>query len=217
MLIQDVRHALRLLVREPGFTMAAVLTLALGVGANVAVFTVVNAALLRPLPYPDADNLVLVQHRDTRTGITKAFIAIGDFVDLRARQRSFESLAAYGTGRQTLFGEGDPFDVAVLQATPDLFEMLRTRPALGRALTADDAKEGAAPVMMLGHELWQQQFKADPAMWDARSGSARSRGGRGHRGAGVRSPPARATRESSRCACGALRGTQKADGLGARA
>ena len=164
MLIQDVRHALRLLVREPGFTTTAVLTLALGVGANVAVFTVVNAALLRPLPYPDADNLVLVQHRDTRTGITKAFIAIGDFVDLRARQRSFESLAAYGTGRQTVFGEGDPFDVAVLQATPDLLEMLRTRPALGRALTADDAKEGAAPVMMLGHELWQQQFKADPAM-----------------------------------------------------
>jgi putative ABC transport system permease protein len=164
MLIQDVRHALRLLVREPGFTTAAVLTLALGVGANVAVFAVVNAALLRPLPYPAADDLVLLQHRDTRTGITKAFIAMGDFVDLRARQRSFESIAAYGTGRVSVFGEGDPFDVNALQATPDLFEMLRTRPALGRGLAAADAKEGAAPVMVLSHDLWQRQFKGDAAI-----------------------------------------------------
>ena len=134
MLIQDVRHALRLLVREPGFTTAAVLTLALGVGANVAVFAVVNAALLRPLPYPDADDVVLLQHRDTRTGITKEFIAMGDFVDLRARQRSFESIAAYGTGRVTVFGEGDPFDVAALQATPDLFEMLTDASGTRRAL-----------------------------------------------------------------------------------
>ena len=93
MFLHDIRHALRLLVREPGFTLAAVLTLTLGVGANVAVFAIVNAALLRPLPYPDASQLVLLQHRDRRTGITKEFIAIGDFVDLRARQRSFESLA----------------------------------------------------------------------------------------------------------------------------
>ena len=101
MILHDVRHALRLLVREPGFTAAAVLTLALGVGANVAVFAVVNAALLRPLPYPDADELVLLQHQDKRTGITKEFIAIGDFVDIRARQQSFETLAAYGSGRRS--------------------------------------------------------------------------------------------------------------------
>ena len=92
----DVRHALRLLVREPGFTLAAVHTLTLGVGASVAVFAVVNAALLRPLPYPDADRVVVLEHRARRTGITKEFIAIGDFADLRGRQRSFESLAAYG-------------------------------------------------------------------------------------------------------------------------
>ena len=164
MFFHDIRHALRLLVREPGFTFAAVLTLTLGVGANVAVFAVVNAALLRPLPYPDADRLVLLQHRDRRTGITKEFIAIGDFVDLRARQRSFDSLGAFGAGRATIFGQGDPFDVATLQATPDLLDSLRTRPALGRALTAGDGLEGAAPVVMLGYAVWQERFAGDPAI-----------------------------------------------------
>ena len=164
MFFHDVRHALRLLVREPGFTLAAVLTLTLGVGANVAVFAVVNAALLRPLPYPEADRLVLLQHRDRRTGITKEFIAIGDFVDLRARQRSFDSLGAFGGARATIFGQGDPFDVAILQATPDLLDGLRTRPALGRTLTADDGREGAAPVVMLGYAVWQERFAGDPAI-----------------------------------------------------
>ena len=161
MFFQDVRHALRLIVREPGFTTAAVLTLALGVGANVAVFSVVNAALLRPLPYPDAERLMLLQHRDARTGVTKDFIAIADFIDLRARQQSFESLAAYNGGRTTIFGQGEPFDVVALQVTPDLLDALGTRPAAGRALTADDARDGAAPVAMLGYDIWQQRFGGD--------------------------------------------------------
>ena len=164
MFLHDVRHALRLLVREPGFTAAAILTLALGVGANVSVFAVVNAALLRPLPYPDAERLLIVEHRDRRTGITKAFIAIGDFVDLRARQRSFESLAAFGTDRATVFGDGEPFEVAVLQATSDLLDTLRMRPSLGRALTPDDVREGAAPVVMLGYGVWQERFGANPSV-----------------------------------------------------
>src|SRR5688572_26044726 len=164
MFLQDVRHALRLLVREPGFTIAAVLTLALGVGANVAVFSVVNAALLRPLPYPDAERLMRLQHRDARTGITKDFIAIADFVDMRARQQSFESLAAYNGGRSTIFGQGDPFDVVMLQVTPDLLDALRTRPAAGRALTADDTRDGAPPVAMLGYDIWQQRFAGDSGL-----------------------------------------------------
>ena len=102
MLLYYARHALRLLVREPGFTMAALLTLALGVGANVAVFAVVEAVLLRPLPYVDADRLAIVKHRDQRTGLTKQDVAIGDFVDLAARQSVFESMAGIrkrpGTG-----------------------------------------------------------------------------------------------------------------------
>ncbi len=164
MLLHDIRHALRLLVRERGFTTAAVLTLALGIGANVSVFAVVNAALLRPLPYPDADRLVLLEHRDRRTGLAKQFVAMGDFVDLRTRQQSFESIAAYAAGPQTVFNVGDPFDVLVLHASPDLLDLLRVRPALGRAFTADDGKDGAAPVVMLSHDVWQQQFAGSPAV-----------------------------------------------------
>src|SRR5262249_33806169 len=102
MVLADFRNAFRLLVRERGFTAAAVLTLALGVGANVAVFAVVEATLLRPLPYPEADRLVIMNHRDKQTGITKEFIAIGDFVDLGERQSSFESFAAYDGGHVTI-------------------------------------------------------------------------------------------------------------------
>jgi hypothetical protein len=101
MLLYYARHALRLLLREPGFTMAALLTLALGVGANVAVFAVVEAVLLRPLPYVDADRLAIVKHRDQRTGFTKQDVAMGDFVDLAARQSVFESMAGYGSGRRS--------------------------------------------------------------------------------------------------------------------
>ena len=164
MFLHDVRHALRLLVREPGFTLAAILTLALGVGANVAVFAVVNAVLLRPLPYPDADRLVLLQHRDRRTGITKEFIAIGDFVDLHERQQAFEPVGAFGTGPGTIFDQGEPFDVSGLMATPELLDTLRMRPILGRSLSADDSREGAAPVVLLGYDLWQQRFGGSPAV-----------------------------------------------------
>jgi putative ABC transport system permease protein len=164
MFLQDARHALRLLANEPGFTAAAVLTLALGAGANVAVFAVVNGALLRPLPYAGADRLLQLEHRDRRSGITKEFIAIGDFVDLRARQRAFDGIAGFGTGRVAMFGQGDPFDVAVLQATPNLFDVLQTRPSLGRALTEEDARRGAAPVMLLGYEAWRDRFGSDPTV-----------------------------------------------------
>ena len=102
MVLYLIRHAFRQLVREPAFTVAALLTLALGVGANVAVFAVVEAVLLRPLPYADADQLVILNHRDKRTGITKEFIAIGDYVDLVGRQGAFESIAAYGRGQTSI-------------------------------------------------------------------------------------------------------------------
>jgi predicted permease len=164
MFLHDLRHAFRLLWRDPGFTITAVLTLTLGVGANVAVFAVVNALLLRPLPYVDADRLVILEHRDRRTGITKEFIAMGDFVDLRARQSSFEAIAAYGTGRNVVYVNNEPLDVSALGATPDLLSTLRVVPYAGRALQAEDGKQGAAPVVMLGYAFWQQQLGGDPTI-----------------------------------------------------
>jgi predicted permease len=164
MILYHLRHAFRRLRREPGFTAAAVLTLALGVGANVAVFALVEAVLLRPLPYDHAEELVVVRHRDTRTGITKVFIAGGDWVDLSARQSSFQKLGSYGYFEGTIYGEGDPYQVPVLGATPELLDALGFRAALGRGFTAEDAVQGAGRVMILGHDLWKNRFGGNPSI-----------------------------------------------------
>jgi putative ABC transport system permease protein len=161
----SVRHAVRLFIRERGFTAAAVLTLALGVGATSAVFAVVEAVLLRPLPYSDADSLVVLNHRDQRTGVTKAFIAIGDYVDLAARQSAFAALGAYGGRSATVYNAGDePFRASALLATSGVFDALAIRPTLGRALEPGDSRPGAAKVAILGHDLWERRFGSDPAV-----------------------------------------------------
>jgi putative ABC transport system permease protein len=162
MLLHHLRHACRMIVREPAFSLAATLTLALGVGANVAVFAVVESVLLRPLPYDDAERLLILNHRDRRTGISKQFIAIGDYVDLALRQTALEQLVAYGSGQATIFGDGEPVRVSALSATPGLFKTLRVAPVLGRDLTAADSHEGAAPVAVIGYELWEGYFGSNP-------------------------------------------------------
>jgi putative ABC transport system permease protein len=159
-----VKHGFRRLLREPAFTAAAVLTLALGVGANVAVFAVVEAVLLRPLGYIDADRLVILNHRDQRTGLTKEYIAIGDYVDITQRQSSFEVVAGYGSWQLTVTGDGEPYRVPTLAAAPGLLEALRVRPLLGRTIQPEDSRPGAAPVVMLGHDLWKTRFGGDPAV-----------------------------------------------------
>jgi len=159
--LYHLRHAFRRLLREPAFTTAAVLTLALGVGANVAVFAVVEAVLLRPLGYVEADRLVILNHRDQRTGITKEFIAIGDYVDIIGRQSAFESVAAYGTLEAMIFGGGEPYRVVGLSAAPGLLELLRVRPVLGRSLRPEDALPGAGRVVVLGYEHWRDRYGSD--------------------------------------------------------
>jgi putative ABC transport system permease protein len=162
MFVQDARRALRLFRLEPGFTAAAVLTLALGIGANTALFAVVEAVLLRPLPVTGADDLVIVKHRDVATGISKEFIAIGDFVDLNARQRALEPFAAYGAMQGTLFEGDEPLRVTGLGATPELFAALGVRPERGRAIGPDDVRQGAPRVVMISYDLWQTRFGSDP-------------------------------------------------------
>jgi putative ABC transport system permease protein len=157
-----LRHAFRRLMREPAFTIAAVLTLALGIGGNVAVFALVEAVLLRPLPYPNADRLITLGHRDTRTGITKEFIAIGDYVDLVARQQSFDAIGAYGGNQITIFGDGEPFRGRMFAATPGALAALGFRPVLGRSIERDDVRQGGPPVMMLGYEYWRDKMGSNP-------------------------------------------------------
>jgi putative ABC transport system permease protein len=162
--IQDLRYAFRRLIREPGFTVAAGLTLTLGVGGSVAVFAVVEAVLLRPLPFFEAERLVVVNHRDVRTGITKPFIAIGDFVDLARRQSTFSAFGGYGNTRATVFEGPEPYQVSALLADAGALEALAVRPVLGRSLAADDSRPGAGPVVLLGHDLWTRRFGTDSSV-----------------------------------------------------
>jgi putative ABC transport system permease protein len=159
-----LRHALRLLVRERGFTATAVLTLALGLGFNLAIFAVIEAVMLRPLPYADAERLVILNHRDTRTGITKAFIAMGDYLDLRQRQTAFEALTSYGDGQATVTIDGEPVRAAALLAGPGLLDLLRVDPVAGRSLQPADSIPGAPPVMMISQDLWETRFGSQPSV-----------------------------------------------------
>ncbi len=158
----DVRQALRVFTREPAFAAAAVLTLTLGIGANTALFAIVQAALLRPLPYDSADQLVVLRHRDTGTGLTKPDVAIGDFIDLRTRQHSLESLGGYGGYQSTLFGRGEPRRIEGAVVTPDALQALRVIPSQGRLLRQDDARQGAPPVALVSDELWRTVLGSDP-------------------------------------------------------
>jgi putative ABC transport system permease protein len=165
MLSQDVRYALRTLVRWPGFTAVVVLTLALGIGGNAAIFSVVNAVLLRPLPYADPDRLVFVLGTPTDGDSAKvgSSSSYPDFADLRARTRSFSQLAAYSIQQTTVTGkEFEPAIVSGAPITANLFPTLGVTPLLGRLFVADDDRPGAARVAILSNEFWQQRFNGNP-------------------------------------------------------
>jgi putative ABC transport system permease protein len=158
MFLRDLRQALRLFRREPAFCAAAVLTLALGIGANTALFAVVEAVLLRPLPFAHAERLVMLRHRDLRTGISKDFVALGDVIDLRQRQQSLDMLVAFSNIQGTLLDSGEPLRVEGLSATPDLFAALNIEPVAGRFFEPLDLREGAAPIAVISHALWSTRF-----------------------------------------------------------
>ncbi len=159
--LKDLKYALRLLLKSPGFTTVAVLTLALGIGANTAMFSVVTAVLLRPLPFPEPNRIVAVGPRATRSGLLNSS-SYPDFYDYRDRSRSFEELAAYhDSGDQTLTGVGDPQHVRVVVATSGFFEALGIRPVLGRSFIRADEKAGQN-VVILSDRFWRGQFGADP-------------------------------------------------------
>ena len=162
MFFQDLRRAFRLFRLEPGFTAAAVLTLALGIGANTALFAVVEAVLLRPLPINGADEIVILRHRDTTTGLTKEFLGTGDLLDLKARVQTMQDLTEYGNLSATLVEGDEPMRLAGLGATPELFGALQVQPAMGRLISTDDSRTGAPPVVMISHDLWVTRFGSDP-------------------------------------------------------
>jgi len=161
-LLQDLRYALRMLFRSPGFTLAAVLTLALGIGANTAIFTGLRALVLKPLPLPDAGRIVMIWGVNKHAGFDHSNISYDDCRDWRAQARSFERLAAFLETGVTLTGRGEPEVLPGARVSADFFPALGVKPALGRELSPEDDRPGAARVVVLSDGIWRRLFGADP-------------------------------------------------------
>jgi putative ABC transport system permease protein len=163
-LLREIRSAARNLARAPGFTTVVVATLALGIGANTAIFSVVNAVLLRPLPFDSPDRLAVVwESRHSRPGY-HMFASPPNFQDWRDATTAFEDLAAFRAASFFITGREESLQVQGSWVTDGLFEVLGVRPIIGRTFTPDDARDGAEPVLILGHGLWQREFEADPGI-----------------------------------------------------
>jgi len=159
----DLIYAVRGFCKKPLFTIAAVLTLALGVGANSAIFTVVHGVLLRPLPYPSPDRLMMLWTHNPRQGFDKDVSSYPNFDDWRRQSTSFEAMSAYTGGNFTLTHAGDPAQIPGAIVTPGFFETLGVAPALGRTFGAREGAKGSDRVAVLSHGLWQTRFGGDPA------------------------------------------------------
>ncbi len=159
---QDVLYAVRRLIKAPAFTLVAVVTLALGIGANSAIFSVVNGVLLKPLPYPESDRLVGVYHV-TEEG-NRAVMSGPNFTDVTHAATTLENAAAISTGRMILTGEGEPTRLPIAEVSASLFNVLRVRPEIGRAFNADENTPGRINVVILSHALWSQRFGGDPSV-----------------------------------------------------
>lgn len=159
-LLQDLRFGWRTLMKKPGFTLIAVLTLSLGIGASTAIFSVVSAVLLRPLPYADSDRLVMMSAANQAGPAGNA--GFTTFVDWRARSRSFEQMAMIRSWGGTLTGEGEPEMVEGLRVSASYFQMLGVAPALGRDFRPEDDRPDTRFVVIISHSFWQQRFNADP-------------------------------------------------------
>jgi len=161
-LIQDVRYALRMFGKNPGFTLAAALTLALGIGANTAIFSIVNAVVLRPLPYKDSSRIVTIK---AHTAMFPTF-ALGlswlNLDQIRAQASALEQSAAYSETEETLTGDGAPAVLSVTSVTDGFFEELGVTAQLGRLFVEDEAKPGQHPVLVLSDSFWRTHFGADP-------------------------------------------------------
>jgi predicted permease len=159
---RDFRFALRMLQRSPGFTAVAVLTLALGIGANTAIFSVVDAILLRPLPYPEPDRLVRIWEASAKFDSPRNVVNPLNFLDWRDHSQSFESMAAISGLMTNLSFQGQPVAVQGMQVTPEFFSTLRVPPLLGRTFIADDGIPGHDHVVILSYDLWQRRYGAEP-------------------------------------------------------
>jgi len=161
--IQDLRYGLRMLAKNPGFTAVAVVTLALGIGANTAIFSVVDAVLLKPLPYKDPGRLTVVWEQNPERGWYRNIVSAADFLDWRKQNDVFTQMAAISPGKDfNLTQSGKPEEVTGQQVTSNLFRLLGVRPFLGRDFLPEEDKPGGARVVILSHGLWERRYGRDP-------------------------------------------------------
>ena len=153
---QDVRYGARMLLKNPGITFVVILALALGIGANTAIFSVVNAVLLRPLPYDEADRLVFLN--ESSPVMDEMSISYPNFTDWRNQNHVFEKIGVFNRNSYNLTGSGEAERILTAQASADLFSALRVNAALGRLFTNEEDKPGGTPVVVLSHGLWQRRF-----------------------------------------------------------
>ena len=160
---QDTRYAFRGMRKTPGFALTAVLSLALGIGANTAIFTVVHAVLLKPLPFPQPDRLVQIWESQPAKGYFRNVVNPITFLDWRERTHSFEEMAAVSDGTTNLTGLGDPLALAGMRVSPQYFSILGVLPALGRSFSAEEGRPGQDNVAILSFGIWQSRFGGDPS------------------------------------------------------
>jgi predicted permease len=163
-LLQDIRYSLRMLRKKPIFTIVAVLTLALGVGANTAIFSIVNAVLLRPLPFRSPDRLVRIVFNNPGVGLRDIPFSVPELDDLRTRSGAFEEVTAVGGGSVNLTGAGQPERLKFVVTHPNYFSMLGVIPQIGRLFGPQDFALGFAPVAVISDSIWRNSYGADPSV-----------------------------------------------------
>ncbi len=186
-LVQDIRYGVRMLWKSPGFTAVAVLTLALGIGGTTAIFSVVDRVLLRPLPFPEPERVVMIFENDRLRGTQRERASMPDFEDFQAQATVFESLAAWQSSDRILTGDREPQRVVAARASASFFAALGVQPLLGRAFTAEEQLAGKDKVAVLSHGLWQRRFGGDRGV----VGKALTLDGESHTVIGVLAPEGR--------------------------
>src|ERR1051325_3704228 len=161
---QDLKYSLKLLRNNPAFTLVAILTLALGIGANSAIFSVVNGVLLRPLPFKEPERLARVWSKFEKMGLAQNWISEPELFDLKDRSQTLEDVAAFVTGGLNLADNNDPRRVTACWSTASLFPILGVPPSRGRTFTAEEDSPTGPRVVVLSNGLWRRGFNGDPSI-----------------------------------------------------
>src|SRR5688572_30111389 len=159
--MSELRYAIRQLLKSPGFTLVAILGLALGIGANVALFSVVNSVFLRPLPYRGPDRLVRLSSTSETQNFTRVGFSYPRYLEVKERQQVFSDLALAAGNAFTLTGRGDPEQLIGLHASAALLPALGLEPLIGRNFSPDEDRPGGERVVLVSHAAWQQRFNRD--------------------------------------------------------